>query len=295
MSYDKNSHQDLQSALLECSSLLDSKIDKILPNISDHSRLIKAMRYCVISAGKRIRPFLVINSASIFNISKTQALNAAIAIEFVHTYSLIHDDLPAMDDDDMRRGKLSCHKKFDEATAILAGDAFLTYAFEILSDITTHEDPNIRCQLISSLAKASGFKGMVGGQMMDLEKSDTKISYEELIKLHSLKTSELFISCVEVGAILGKASAVEKKALQNFANDIGLAFQIKDDILDHHPNEDVSNSRIDSTSIVKIVGLSAAQKKLKILKSQAINHLSIFEEKATQLINLAEFVINRDN
>ena len=220
----------LKKALEATALLVSQHIDQLLPKNFSDSRLMEAMRYSSLSQGKRIRPFLLIASANIFGVNPLESLNAATAIELVHTYSLIHDDLPAMDDDDLRRGKPTCHKKFDEATAILAGDALLTYAFELLAAPGTSKDASTRCQLISILAKASGFAGMAGGQMMDIEKSGQKISKEIVAKLHRLKTGELFMAAAEMGAILGNASHEQRKALRYFAHDLGLAFQIKDDI-----------------------------------------------------------------
>lgn len=225
--------QNLQESLLGCSLLVQTRMDAILPHDFTDSKLVEAMRYSALSEGKRIRPFLLMASAQIFGVSVLTSLNTATAIEFIHVYSLIHDDLPAMDDDDLRRGKPSNHKKFDEATAILAGDSLLTYAFEILADQETHKDPAIRCELIKTIAKAAGFAGMAGGQMMDLEKAEQKISKEILAKLHRLKTGELFMAAAESGAILGRCSPDERNALRYFAHDLGLAFQIKDDVLDH--------------------------------------------------------------
>lgn len=284
----------LKDELKNCSDLVQKKIDKLLPQDFSESRLVDSMRYCSLSNGKRIRPFLVINSAKIFGIDLEQSINTAIAIEFIHTYSLIHDDLPAMDDDDMRRGKLSCHKKFDEATAILSGDAFLTYAFEILADSSTHKDAEVRCRLISNIAASAGYKGMVGGQMIDLEKSGQEVTKEEMVKLHRLKTGELFMSCVESGAILGEASSMERRALRYFANDLGLAFQIKDDILDHCDNDNIDTSSYDNTSIVNVIGIEAAKKQLELLKSQAVTRLSIFGGRAKHLVSLVDFVVSRD-
>jgi farnesyl diphosphate synthase len=254
------------------------------------------------SEGKRIRPFLVLASAQIFGISPFQALNAATAIEFIHNYSLIHDDLPAMDNDDLRRGHPTCHKKFDEATAILAGDALLTLAFETLADSATSKDPGVRCELIKTIAMSAGFMGMVGGQMIDIEKSNKKISKEELAKLHRLKTGELFMAAAESGAILGRCAIDQRNALRYYAHDLGLAFQIKDDILDHH-GVNVGKVEIDETnhkkpkenaSIVDIVGIKNAEKQLLLLKEQAVNHLKIFGPKAELLAELAEFVAVRE-
>jgi farnesyl diphosphate synthase len=206
-----------------------------------------------------------------------------------------------MDDDDFRRGEPTCHKKFDEATAILAGDALLTYAFELLANPATNKDASTRCQLISILAKASGFAGMVGGQMMDLEKAGQKISKETVAKLHRLKTGELFMAAAEMGAVLGNAGPEQRKALRYFARDLGLAFQIKDDILDHVETVD-DKTDIDekqheesqeNASIVDIVGLGQAKKQLELLKDQAISHLNVFGERAALLADLTDFVVGR--
>lgn len=293
--------QNLKESLLGCSILVQKKMDELLPHNFTDSKLVEAMRYSALSEGKRIRPFLLMASAQIFGVSVMTSLNAAVALEFIHVYSLIHDDLPAMDDDDLRRGKLSNHKKFDEATAILAGDSLLTYAFEILANPETHSDPIVRCELIKTIAKAAGFAGMAGGQMMDLEKAEQKISKETLAKLHRLKTGELFMAAAESGAILGRCGPNERNALRYFAHDLGLAFQIKDDVLDHH-GIDIGKSDIEEThhkkpkenaSIVDLVGLKNAEKQLKLLHDQSIAHLQSFGDKAKLLVDLTEFVITR--
>ncbi|OFW81327.1 MAG: hypothetical protein A2887_04060 [Alphaproteobacteria bacterium RIFCSPLOWO2_01_FULL_40_26] len=292
----------LKESLLGCSILTQKRMSDLLPKDFSDSHLVEAMRYCALAEGKRIRPFLVIATAQIFGISVLKSLNTAVAIEFIHTYSLIHDDLPAMDNDDFRRGKLTCHKKFDEAAAILAGDSLLTLAFEILAAPETHEDPAIRCNLITTIAKAAGFKGMAGGQMIDLEKANQKISKEELAKLHRLKTGELFMAAAESGSILGRAGTDEKNALRYFAHDLGLAFQVKDDILDHQ-GINIGKTEIDETahkkpqenaSIVDIIGMEAAQKQLELLRNQAKEHLKIFGDKADLLRELADFVVTRE-
>lgn len=281
----------LQEALLECSNLVLKRMDELLPQSFNDSRLIEAMRYSALSDGKRIRPFLLLTSAEIFGVAADKALNAAVAIEFIHAYSLIHDDLPAMDNDDFRRGIPTNHKKFNEATAILAGDSLLTYAFEILADESTHQNPTTRCELIKTLAKASGFMGMAGGQMIDLETAQQKISKEKLLHLHRLKTGELFIASAKMGAILGNATIEEKSALQNFAHDFGLAFQIKDDILDHQ--EAGKNESLENASIVDLLGLKEAEQQLELLKNQANSHLKIFGERASLLQELFNFMANR--
>ena len=291
----------LQEALLASVILVQKRIDELLPRNFSDSKLVEAMRYSALSDGKRIRPFLVLATAQIFGVKPLEALNAAVAMELIHVYSLIHDDLPAMDDDDVRRGQMTCHKKFDEATAILAGDALLTYAFEILSDVKTNQDPQVRCELIATIAKASGFRGMAGGQMIDLEKADQKISKEELAKLHRLKTGELFMASAEVGAIIGRAGKEERKALRYYANDLGLAFQIKDDILDHSGvtigkfeiDEVIHKKDKENASIVDVLGIEEALQHLELLRDQSIAHLRIFGDKAALLEDLADFVINR--
>lgn len=294
--------QNLQESLLGCAIIVYKHMNELLPAQFPDSKIVEAMRYSALSDGKRIRPFLVMATAQIFGISALKTLNTAAAIEFIHTYSLIHDDLPAMDDDDFRRGHATCHKKFDEATAILAGDALLTYAFEILAMPETHHDPIVRCELIKLIAKSSGFMGMVGGQMMDLENADKKISKAQLAKLHRLKTGELFMAAVESGAILGRSTQDEAKSLRYFAHDLGLAFQIKDDILDHvgvkigkiEVDETTHKKPQENASIVDVVGLEAAQQQLEILRNQAVEHLKVFGNKATLLKDLTEFVITRE-
>lgn len=285
--------KSLQEALNFCANLVQKEIKSLLPAEFRDSNLVEAMRYSSLSGGKRIRPFLTINSAQIFGINPQESIRAAVAIEFIHTYSLIHDDLPAMDNDDFRRGQLTCHKKFDEATAILAGDALLTYAFEILASSQTHQNSSVRCELIKLLANASGFRGMVGGQMMDLENAAKKISNEQLAKLHRLKTGALFEASCAMGAILGNATNQEKIALQYYAHDLGLAFQIKDDILDHSEAKNNQTNSQENASIVDIIGLEQAQKQLQLLKEQAISHLNIFGNKAFLLAELAIFIVDR--
>lgn len=294
---------DLQKNLSQTASLVNQRMAELLPkeNNFEESKLNQAMRYSALSIGKRIRAFLIIQSANIFNSRSDALLDVASAIEFIHVYSLIHDDLPAMDDDDFRRGELSCHKKFDEATAILAGDSLLTYAFEILSSPRIKLDPKIKCQLINEIAKAIGFNGMAGGQMIDLESANKKLNYEQIIKLHKLKTAELFMTSAAAGAIIGNANQEEKQALINYAHDIGLAFQIKDDILDckkdqeNQTNSKSKNKKPGSISIVEVIGMDGAKKQLTTLEKQAISHLVIFDNRASILKELAKFIVNQQN
>lgn len=294
----------LDAKLQEVSEALYNKMEMLLPEAdgSGESQLLEAMRYSALAPGKRLRPFLTVMTANLFGVSLDSALQTAAAIEFVHTYSLIHDDLPAMDNDDVRRGQPSSHVKFDEATAILAGDALLSYAFEVLADKTTHTSHAVRCELIRSLAKASGPRGMVGGQMMDLIVSkEDNIAINKIIRLQRLKTGELFAISCEAGAILGNASSNLRNLLRGYAHDIGLAFQITDDLLDaqliESPLGDIE--RIDKSSekatFVSAMGIGNAQEQARVLASQAKRHLNVFGEKAKILCELADFIVSREH
>lgn len=291
---------ELDKVLQSISESLFEKMDALLPEVIEgpQGRLNEAMRYSALSEGKRLRPFLTVTTADIFGVSKSSSLQLAAAIEFVHTYSLIHDDLPAMDDDDMRRGKPSCHKQFDEATAILAGDSLLTLAFEILADRSTHTSHSVRCELVKSLAKAAGGAGMVGGQMVDLDSDKREMSINEIINLQRLKTGELFAVSCEGGAILGNAPENLRKLLKGYAHDIGLAFQITDDLLDANANDNnQDHKRIDKSSkkatFVSAMGASKAKEQARILADQAVGHLQVFGKKADLLRDLASYIVNR--
>ena len=261
--------------------------------------LTEAMRYVVLAGGKRIRPFLVTASSGLFNVSESSALRTAAAVEMVHCYSLVHDDLPAMDNDDLRRGQPTCHIKYDEATAILAGDALLTKAFEILANPATHPDPKVRCELIEELAKAVGEKGMVGGQILDLLSKQRTLDKPEVTRLQRMKTGELIAVSCEAGAILGKAPEAVRHALRAYAHDLGLAFQIVDDLLDVEGNEtDVGkktgkDKAAGKATFVSLLGIEHARKRAEMLAEQAAQHLEIFKEKADPLRNLAQFVVER--
>ena len=224
---------DLNQSLGDAASQVENFIDKLLA-VEDaaEQRLHEAMRYAALDGGKRLRPFLLMQSASLLGVSKRSALRTGAALELIHCYSLVHDDLPAMDDDDLRRGKPTVHKQFDEATAILAGDALLTLAFEVLSHDETHANAGVRCRLVSALAKAAGSHGMVGGQMIDLQAENKSLNIGQITRLQRLKTGELIAYACEGGAILGQASNTAHEALRGYAHDVGLAFQIADDLLD---------------------------------------------------------------
>jgi farnesyl diphosphate synthase len=257
------------------------------------------MRYTALSGGKRIRSFLVTASSELFNVEKNTALKVAAAIEMIHCYSLIHDDLPAMDDDNLRRGQPTCHIKFDEATAILAGDALLTKAFEVVSSKQTHDNSSIRAELVFALAKASGETGMVGGQMLDLVAEDNTLNMPEVTRLQRMKTGALIAASCEAGAILGKASKKARQVLHAYAHDVGLAFQIADDLLDVEGDEDEMGKKIGKdaeagkATFVSLLGIKRAREQAQLLAQQAASHLDIFDDKSKLLKDLAQFVINR--
>ncbi|PZP86082.1 MAG: farnesyl-diphosphate synthase [Azospirillum brasilense] len=315
---------NLQNALASVSEKLDAVMNDLLPSpltlstkvISFNSRqeeaevapapsgeakVMEAMRYSALGGGKRLRPFLTVESAKLFGVNPDAAMMTAAAMEFVHVYSLIHDDLPAMDNDDFRRGKPSNHKQFGEAAAILAGDALLTYAFEVLANPKVHADANVRCELIRSVARAAGVRGMVGGQMMDLDAEHKELSVEEVIRLQRLKTGEMFAVSCEAGAILGKAPEQLRARLQRYAHDIGLAFQITDDLLDVEGTRTETgkgtqkDAAAGKATLVSALGVERAREQANTLAAQALDHLSAFDERATALRELAKFVVTRKN
>lgn len=268
-------------------------------SVEGEGRVLEAMRYSALAGGKRLRPFLTVSSAGLFGVSLESAIETAAAIEFIHTYSLVHDDLPALDNDDLRRGKPTCHKAFGEATAILAGDGLQAYAFQILSNPRTHADPNVRCELVNSLAFAAGCWGMVGGQMMDMEAHNKTLTVDEIIRLQRMKTGELFAISCEAGAILGKAPAMMRKMLRAYAHDMGLAFQITDDLLDVEGTRTTvgkgvrKDKIVGKATLVASLGVERARDHAKLLSQQAISHLDVFDKKADNLRALAKYVVMR--
>ena len=288
-------------ALSEAARLTDSVLGKLLavPE-GPEARVVHAMRYSALAPGKRLRPFLVLASAQLFSVSRRSALQAAAAVELVHAYSLVHDDLPAMDDSDLRRGRPTCHKQFDEATAVLAGDGLLTYAFEVLAQPDTHGDPAVRCELVTALAQAAGAAGMVGGQMIDLlAENDPTLDIGAITRLQRLKTGALIAFSCEAGAILGKARIEQRLALRGYAHDLGLAFQIADDLLDIEGSAAETGKPVGSDAVagkatfVTILGIERARAQAVHLVRQAVAHLDLFEKKADLLRQAADFVITR--
>ena len=283
-----------------CADSVELFLNKILTAPKGlESTVFEAMRYSSLGGGKRIRPFLVLECARLFGVVDYRAIRVGAAVELIHCYSLIHDDLPAMDDDDFRRGKLACHLAFDEATAVLAGDGLLTLAFEVLGHKDTHPDGNVRSDLVYSLSQAAGARGMVGGQMIDLmaEKLDADMSM--ISRIQRLKTGALISYACEAGAILGKATDEQKKSLRLYSDDVGLAFQIKDDLLDMLGEaEDIGkatrkDANAGKATFVGLLGVREAQQRAEVLCKQAISQLEMFDEKASNLRGIAKFAIER--
>jgi farnesyl diphosphate synthase len=268
-------------------------------------RFLEAMRYSSLGGGKRLRPFLLIETARLFGVEDEGVLRAAAAVEMIHCYSLVHDDLPALDNDDLRRGRATTHKAYDEATAILVGDALLTYAFDVTADPATHPDPSIRIELVLALARAAGLGGMIGGQVLDLEAEQSREAHqaEAVIRLQSMKTGALLRYAVQAGAILGKADARAKAALSDYGHALGAAFQVADDILDVEADEAVLGKRAgkdadrNKATLVAALGLEAARERRDKLSAAAIAALDSFPQgaKATILKEAARFVAARKN
>lgn len=296
----KDSDTEFQAALRDNAEKVTETLDALMPlTDTPESRVVEAMRYASLAGGKRVRPFLVTQSAALFGVDPTAALRAAAAVEMVHCYSLVHDDLPAMDNDDLRRGQPTCHIKFDEATAILAGDALLTKAFEVLADPATHGDARVRANLVLALAKAAGDHGMVGGQMMDLWAEDNELDVPQITRLQRMKTGDLIAVSAEAGAILGKASDDARSALHAYAHDIGLAFQIADDLLDVEGDAATvgkatgKDAGANKATFVSLLGVDKARQQAAMLSEQAAGHLEIFGEKGDLLKQLARFIVER--
>lgn len=277
----------------------DALMADLLPNgEGPETQLFEAMRYATLGPGKRLRPFLVVSSARLFGVPDERSLRVAAAVEMVHSYSLIHDDLPAMDDDDLRRGRPTVHKAYDEAIAILAGDALLPLAFEILSGEATHPDAGVRCALVAGLGQAVGARGMVGGQVLDLHPPQPT-HYGDVVRMERLKTGALFAYACEFGALLGQATTMDCAALFAYAMDMGLAFQIVDDLLDHEGDEETVGKRVGKDSdagkatAITTLGPDAAREQSRLLVEQALAHIAGFGTKARSLREAAVFVIER--
>ncbi len=289
-----------ETSLAHSSGLVNEALEDLLPAPGGlHARVQEAMRYAVFAGGKRLRPFLVLQSASIFGVPDVQAVRTAAAVEMLHTYSLVHDDLPCMDDDDLRRGRPTVHRAFDEATAVLAGDALLTIAFETLASAETHPDPGVQSRLVRELAVAVGSNGMIGGQMIDMQSEVRELGADEVIILQEKKTGALFEFCCAAGAILGKANPSDEKTLRAYARDIGLLFQITDDLLDVLGSEDKTGKAVrkdgerGKKTLVSLWGVDGARTKARALAEQAKTTLAPYGSGATQLQALPAFLLER--
>jgi len=297
-----SSFSRFDAALTHAADSVERTMDRLLPKgDTGEARVFEAMRYSSLGGGKRLRAFFVLAGATLFKVAALSALRTASAIEFVHAYSLIHDDLPAMDDDDLRRGKPSCHKQFDEATAILAGDALQALAFEVLAHENTHGDPAVRAALVAELAKAAGAHGMVGGQMLDLlaESQGPDMSIGAITRLQRLKTGALISFACTSGALLGKASEPLRMALSAYAHDLGLAFQIVDDLLDIEGTAEElgktpgKDEAVGKATFVSILGRERARDQADLLARQAAAHLEPFGAAGDLLRQAAQFVVSR--
>lgn len=291
----------LSQALRQITQDVDRQFEWLLPVPDDpRRRLFEAMRHAAIGGGKRLRPLLVCASADLFNVDRALALRVGVAVECIHVYSLVHDDLPCMDDDDLRRGRPTVHRAFDEASAVLAGDALHALAFELLSDPETHPDPFVRVELISELARASGPSGMAGGQAMDLMATEAEFDLQTVTRLQQLKTGALIGFSVEAGAIMGHVAAEGRARLRAYARDLGLAYQIADDLLDVEGDSAVTGKAVNKdldagkATFVSLLGLDRARRQGTMLIEQAIGHLSNFGPEADVLRELARYVVERD-
>jgi farnesyl diphosphate synthase len=291
----------LESALRDIAGEMDRQFDRLLAVPGDpRERLYRAMRHAAIGGGKRLRPLLVFATSRLFGVDRSCAVRVATAIECIHVYSLIHDDLPSMDDDDLRRGKPTVHKMFDEATAILAGDSLQALAFELLASEATHTDPFVRIELVAALAHAAGPAGMVGGQMMDLQAEKSSFDLPTVTRLQALKTGALIGCAVECGAILGRVPPEGRTGLRGYARDLGLAFQIADDILDAEGDEAAAGKKLrkdearGKETFLTLLGLDRAREQARLLVAQAVTHLHAFGAEADLLRDIARFTLERD-
>ena len=292
----------LADAMTQIAREVDAAFDMMLPVPADaRARLVEAMRYAAIGGGKRLRPLLVAATAEMYGVDRDGAVRAGVAIEAIHVYSLIHDDLPCMDDDALRHGKPTLHRAFDEATAVLAGDALHDLAFEVLADAATSGDPFARIELVAALGAASGFDGMAGGQMMDLVAEHEAFDLPTITRLQQLKTGALLGAAVEMGAILGRVPPEGRIHLRGYARDIGLAFQIADDLIDHEGSADTAGKAVGKDAgagkqtFVSLLGATRARAQARLLVEQAVEHLAQHGAEADLLRALARYIAERDH
>jgi farnesyl diphosphate synthase len=290
----------LPARMAALAGAVENELDRLLPPAGGaQARLIEAMRYAILGGGKRLRPFLVAAGADLFAVHAARALRVGAAVELIHGYSLIHDDLPAMDDALTRRGRPSVHRQFDDATAILAGDALQSLAFEVLADPATHPKASVRAHLVGKLAVAAGAGGMCGGQMIDLEAEGRTLQLTEVLELQRLKTGALLEFACEAGAILGDAPETARAVLRAYAADLGLAFQIQDDLLDVVGDAALTGKDLGrdqaagKATVVSLLGIDGARGRLDELRASADRHLDRLEAEPGVLRAVFEFVISR--
>jgi len=293
---------ELRRAMGAAAQAVDEALTQLLPKPHGlHARVHEAMRYAVFAGGKRLRPFLVLSCAKLFDVDPARALRVGAAIEAMHTYSLVHDDLPCMDDDDLRRGRPTVHVAFDEATAVLAGDALLTFAFEILSDHATHPSAEVRCRLTSKLAEAAGSNGMIGGQMIDMQATERPLDDGSIVTLQRMKTGALFDFCCQAGAILGEADAEHRDRLRDYARDLGLVFQITDDLLDVLGTPEKTGKSVGKdkdqgkATLISVYGVEGARREAEKLVQRAVAALAPYGAKTIDLRALALFLLDRES
>jgi farnesyl diphosphate synthase len=291
---------DLPKAIAMSAKAVDAVLEKVLPPPEGpQGRVQDAMRYATFAGGKRLRPFLVLHSSRLFGVDDAKALRVGSALEALHTYSLVHDDLPCMDDDDLRRGRPTTHIAFDEMTAVLAGDALLTIAFEILADEKTHPDPAVRIALVARLAEASGHNGMIGGQVIDML-ATRQFGVDDVINLQRLKTGQLFEFACEAGPILGKATAEDRQRLRGYAREMGVVFQITDDLLDVTSTAEKTGKAVGKdadmgkATLVTLLGVDGARAEAEKRAHAAIAALGAYAEEAPELSGLPFFLLDRE-
>lgn len=290
----------IAASLTKAAAEVDAALEALLPPAGGmHGRVCEAMRYAVFAGGKRLRPFLTLACSDLFDVPRSRSLRAGGSIEALHTYSLVHDDLPCMDDDDLRRGRPTTHRKFDEATAVLAGDGLLTLAFGILADPATHPSGEVRARMVARLAEAAGAEGMIGGQMIDMQAPENAHGEAEIKLLQRLKTGALFEFSCEAGAILGEAGEDDRRRLRDFAGDLGLAFQIADDLIDAVGSEAMAGKAVGKdaeqgkATLVSLYGVDAARAEASRLTERASQTLAVYGPRADDLRALPAFLLDR--
>ncbi len=293
---------NLSASLAQAARLVETTLDALLgPPVGPEARLIEAMRYASLNGGKRMRGFLVLEVSRLFGVAQAHALRAAASVEMLHAYSLVHDDLPAMDDDDLRRGQPSAHRAFDEATAILAGDALQCRAFEVLAEAATHPSPQSRCDLVMALGAASGAAGMAGGQMIDMQTEGRSLQMHEVTRLQALKTGRLIQYSAEAGAILGQAPLDLRRRIASYGRDLGAAFQIADDLLDAAGDTAAigktagKDAAAGKATVVALLGVDAAAAEAQALSQRAVSYLDGFGPDAQLLRELAVYAVRREH